>query len=292
MFPQPRVDTGPLSSPAPHPETSMAQRPLPEGWIAEYDETYQAYYYVDTLQTPPTITWSDPREDGSLYAQHSPAGRTAPLQPVTLTGHAQDQASAAPNDAQRGFFSTAIAGLSQPHQGSNQTMSQMAQTPAYSSVPPAGQSGGGAAAEYYASAPSQPSPYPQQAHSYPHQTQQQDKGLGSNVLLGVGGAAAGAMLMSMMGKKKHHGHQHHGFGRPSGPPPHHGGGGLFGGGQGMFGGNQGMFSGGQSLFGGGGGGGGYNQGGYGQHHQHHHQSHHGSHGGGHHGHHHHQGGFF
>ncbi|KAF9920776.1 hypothetical protein FBU30_009286 [Linnemannia zychae] len=37
------------------------QRPLPPGWIAQYDPTYQAYFYIDERTNPPTVTWEDPR---------------------------------------------------------------------------------------------------------------------------------------------------------------------------------------------------------------------------------------
>lgn len=36
------------------------RRPLPDGWIAQYDPNYKAWYYVNTLAKPPIPTWIHP----------------------------------------------------------------------------------------------------------------------------------------------------------------------------------------------------------------------------------------
>jgi len=35
-------------------------RPLPPGWIAQYDSNYNTWFYVNTRTTPPTSSWSHP----------------------------------------------------------------------------------------------------------------------------------------------------------------------------------------------------------------------------------------
>ncbi|KAG0058116.1 hypothetical protein BGZ89_001552 [Linnemannia elongata] len=54
------------------------QRPLPPGWISQYDSNHQAYFYVDERTNPPTITWEDPRP---AYYMAQERGQYAPPPP-------------------------------------------------------------------------------------------------------------------------------------------------------------------------------------------------------------------
>ncbi|KAF9150150.1 hypothetical protein BG015_008043 [Linnemannia schmuckeri] len=54
------------------------QRPLPPGWISQFDPNYQAYFYIDERTNPPTITWEDPRP---AYYMAQERGQYAPPPP-------------------------------------------------------------------------------------------------------------------------------------------------------------------------------------------------------------------
>jgi len=48
-----------MSSPPPY-DANPDRRPLPPGWITQYDQNYKAWYYVNTLANPPATTWIHP----------------------------------------------------------------------------------------------------------------------------------------------------------------------------------------------------------------------------------------
>ncbi|KAG0249797.1 hypothetical protein BGZ95_007411 [Linnemannia exigua] len=54
------------------------QRPLPPGWISQFDSNHRAYFYVDENTNPPTITWEDPRP---AYYISQERGQYAPPPP-------------------------------------------------------------------------------------------------------------------------------------------------------------------------------------------------------------------
>ncbi|KAF9899681.1 hypothetical protein EC991_008450 [Linnemannia zychae] len=54
------------------------QRPLPPGWISQFDSNHQAYFYVDENKNPPTVTWEDPRP---AYYMAQERGQYAPPPP-------------------------------------------------------------------------------------------------------------------------------------------------------------------------------------------------------------------
>jgi len=83
------------SSPAAPPPGAAQERPLPPGWIQEWDSKYQRYYFVDTNKDPPVITWDDPRQNPALYPPQKfgppagppggdPAGTLPQSQPTTV----------------------------------------------------------------------------------------------------------------------------------------------------------------------------------------------------------------
>ncbi|KAI0253038.1 hypothetical protein BJV78DRAFT_235555 [Lactifluus subvellereus] len=44
----------------PRPTENPDRRPLPHGWITQYDRNYQAWYYVDTNKSPTQSQWNHP----------------------------------------------------------------------------------------------------------------------------------------------------------------------------------------------------------------------------------------
>ncbi|RIA87664.1 hypothetical protein C1645_807183 [Glomus cerebriforme] len=40
----------------------MNTRPLPPGWVSQWEPNVRRYFYVDTTKNPPVITWDDPRD--------------------------------------------------------------------------------------------------------------------------------------------------------------------------------------------------------------------------------------
>ncbi|KAG9071216.1 hypothetical protein KI688_008761 [Linnemannia hyalina] len=70
------------------------QRPLPPGWISQYDPNHQANFYVDENTNPPTITWEDPRP---AYYMAQERGQYAPPPPgIQASSSAQQRRSPPP----------------------------------------------------------------------------------------------------------------------------------------------------------------------------------------------------
>jgi len=57
----------------------MDSRPLPPGWISQWDSNAGRYFFVDTTKTPPVSTWDDPRETPEFDA---PPPYTPPQEPA------------------------------------------------------------------------------------------------------------------------------------------------------------------------------------------------------------------
>ncbi|TIB12907.1 hypothetical protein E3P92_02461 [Wallemia ichthyophaga] len=79
------VDIQPSTSSSSSTSTRMSyeEPPLPIGWIKEYDRNQQAFFYVDTHQTPAHVTWDDPRQN-PLYTNLIPSQQqTQPTHPFT-----------------------------------------------------------------------------------------------------------------------------------------------------------------------------------------------------------------
>lgn len=52
------------------------RRPLPEGWIRQFDQASGHHFYVDTRATPPRSIWVHP-DDEKAEAEASKTGQTA-----------------------------------------------------------------------------------------------------------------------------------------------------------------------------------------------------------------------
>jgi len=57
----------------------MDSRPLPSGWVSQWDPNAGRYFFVDTTKTPPVSTWDDPRETPDIDA---PPPYTPPKEPA------------------------------------------------------------------------------------------------------------------------------------------------------------------------------------------------------------------
>jgi hypothetical protein len=199
-----------------HTFSHMDQTPLPQGWIAQFDQNSGRYYFVNT--TTNQTTWDDPRmAQGAAYGQPSQPGFSMPSSdpygqpqayggmPGESTGY-QQPIVPNPNDpnvqaggegGERGLGKVllgagGIAVGAKILSGMNKKNHH--QQPQYH--------GGGH--------PQQGGYYPPQQGGYyaPPQKQSGGMGMGTGVLAGLGGLAAGAMLGKKMGG---HGHGHHGY---------------------------------------------------------------------------------
>ncbi|KAF7313361.1 WW domain-containing protein [Mycena chlorophos] len=68
-----------MSGPPPYgggPPRNPDARPLPQGWITEFDPNYNAWFYVNTLTQPPVTTWTHPL--GAPPSPGPPQGGYAP----------------------------------------------------------------------------------------------------------------------------------------------------------------------------------------------------------------------
>ncbi|KAF9346710.1 hypothetical protein BGX26_001784 [Mortierella sp. AD094] len=64
------------------------QRPLPPGWISQYDATQQAFFYIYERTNPPMTTWEDPRP---AYYMAQERGQYAPPPGIEGRPPVQDQ---------------------------------------------------------------------------------------------------------------------------------------------------------------------------------------------------------
>ncbi|CAG8493081.1 17857_t:CDS:2 [Cetraspora pellucida] len=58
----------------------MDSRPLPPGWVCQYDHNYKRYFFVDTTKQPPVSTWDDPRDASQPQSSTQGQGLYPPLQ--------------------------------------------------------------------------------------------------------------------------------------------------------------------------------------------------------------------
>ncbi|WFC98024.1 hypothetical protein MYAM1_000745 [Malassezia yamatoensis] len=49
------------------------ERPLPDGWVKQFDTNYNQYFYVDTRSNPPRSTWVHPDDEQGKYSAPSGA---------------------------------------------------------------------------------------------------------------------------------------------------------------------------------------------------------------------------
>ncbi|KAF8575505.1 hypothetical protein K439DRAFT_1641343 [Ramaria rubella] len=58
------------AAPAYPPPTDGESRPLPEGWIKQFDSNSNAWFYVDTSASPPRSIWVHPYDDPQYLERH------------------------------------------------------------------------------------------------------------------------------------------------------------------------------------------------------------------------------
>ncbi|KAG8914770.1 hypothetical protein FRC00_010962 [Tulasnella sp. 408] len=49
-------------------------RPLPAGWIEQYDKNYDTWFYVNTAANPPVTTWEHPAKNAEMPPSGPPPG--------------------------------------------------------------------------------------------------------------------------------------------------------------------------------------------------------------------------
>ncbi|KZV79191.1 hypothetical protein EXIGLDRAFT_782684, partial [Exidia glandulosa HHB12029] len=68
-------------------------RPLPPGWIEQYDANYKSWFYVDTRQNPPVSSWTHPAgaapPPGPPPQQYAPPPGSPYNQPPPQGGYGQ-----------------------------------------------------------------------------------------------------------------------------------------------------------------------------------------------------------
>ncbi|KAF8156150.1 hypothetical protein BJ912DRAFT_1151972 [Pholiota molesta] len=66
-----------MASPPPY-QSNPDTRPLPEGWIAQYDQNYKTWFYVNTRATPPVTSWTHPMGPPPPQPQYAPPPTAPP----------------------------------------------------------------------------------------------------------------------------------------------------------------------------------------------------------------------
>ncbi|KAH8924382.1 hypothetical protein BT69DRAFT_1333006 [Atractiella rhizophila] len=103
--------------PPSQPSQTLPGPPLPHGWVAEYDSNYQKWYFVDTRQNPPHITWDDPRPphqppypppSSSPHPYPPPSTSLHPYPQPSTSPHPQQQQPGGGEGTDRGLLSSAM----------------------------------------------------------------------------------------------------------------------------------------------------------------------------------------
>ncbi|KAG8977624.1 MutS protein msh4 [Tulasnella sp. 425] len=106
-------------------------RPLPPGWITQYDKNYDAWFYVNTAATPPVTTWEHPGQNAYAPPPVPPPGPPPSNQYNQGYSPGYNQGGQYPQQQQPGYFQQ-----SPPPQ-------QYAQQQSYGNDRGPGKSGGG-----------------------------------------------------------------------------------------------------------------------------------------------------
>jgi hypothetical protein len=62
----------------------MDTRPLPPGWVSQWDPNAARYFYVDTTKNPPVSTWDDPRDAPPPYSSSEEPTNKQSSMPVAM----------------------------------------------------------------------------------------------------------------------------------------------------------------------------------------------------------------
>ncbi|PIL36626.1 hypothetical protein GSI_00315 [Ganoderma sinense ZZ0214-1] len=183
-----------MSQPPPYgPPSNPDRRPLPQGWIEKYDERYQAWFYVNTLENPPRSSWVHPLGAAPPEGYGPPSGPPPPNQynnPYPPPGGynqgplPQQQWGQSPPPPSGGYY-----GGPPPPQGGY---------PGQYGGPPPGQGDRG----WFGSN----TPQPQQQPAYVEQRppKKSGPGMGTALLAGGAGLVGGALLMDAFENHEEH----------------------------------------------------------------------------------------
>ncbi|KIM28828.1 hypothetical protein M408DRAFT_8603 [Serendipita vermifera MAFF 305830] len=189
----------PSPNPSGPPKTNPDTRPLPAGWITQFDTNYNAWFYVDTRAQPPRSEWKHPAD---LLPPSQPSYMPPGGAPPSSGGSAQAYYQGSPSPYSQ-----------QPPYGGGHD----------------GHGGPGGYSPYTANSPyPSNSPYPQQQQSY---TSTPAHGSGSNTKGPLGALAGAGAAGGLLGKLLSHGGKssggHGGGGHSSSPFGGYGGGGGY-----------------------------------------------------------------
>ncbi|EPT03166.1 hypothetical protein FOMPIDRAFT_1035543 [Fomitopsis schrenkii] len=107
-------------SPNPPPRENPDRRPLPPGWIAQWDSNYNAWFYVNTQDNPPRSSWVHPLgPPGSPTPQSSYAPPPGPPPPNSRGAYSPGYGGSPAPGPQRydGYASTPSPGYGGPSPG-------------------------------------------------------------------------------------------------------------------------------------------------------------------------------
>ncbi|KAG1739934.1 uncharacterized protein EDB91DRAFT_1134580 [Suillus paluster] len=163
-----------MSSPPPNPDP----RPLPQGWIAQYNWDYKAWFYVNEREQPPRSSWEHPL--GQQYTP--PPGPPPPNRDYNRSPYQSNYNQGAPP----GGYAPSYGGQGNYGGGYG------------SSAPAGGYQGGYPPAENRGFFGGRTSSQPQQQPVYAQQAQPPKRsgpGMGTALLAGGAGLVGGALLM-------------------------------------------------------------------------------------------------
>ncbi|RIA87665.1 hypothetical protein C1645_776717, partial [Glomus cerebriforme] len=75
----------------------MDTRPLPPGWVSQWEPNAGRYFYVDTTKNPPVSTWDDPRDLPPPYSPFEEPANNMPIAMPSPETYQNSSASAAPS---------------------------------------------------------------------------------------------------------------------------------------------------------------------------------------------------
>ncbi|KAG2125923.1 hypothetical protein BD769DRAFT_1464061 [Suillus cothurnatus] len=164
-----------MSSPPPNPDS----RPLPRGWIAQYNWDYRAWFYVNEMEQPPRSSWEHPLGPPQYTA---PPGPPPPNRDFSRSPY-QDGYNQAPA---QGGYAPSYGGYGGGY-GGNAPPGGYGGYP-NQGYPPAGDTGRG----FFGRTSSQPQ---QPAYAQQAPTRKSGPGMGTALLAGGAGLVGGALLM-------------------------------------------------------------------------------------------------
>lgn len=170
-------------------------RPLPDGWITQFNEGYKTWFYVNTKAPGgPKSQWTHPADDEPQSSQQQFAAPSGPPPPGGGPSHTSTPVGNQPAQKTRGGLFSKLTGKSSSHQ-----QQQYQQYP-QQGYPQQGYPQQGYPQQGYGGYPQQPmyGGYQQQPMMMQGRPQRQGMGAGTGAMLGMGGGLLGGMMLGNM----------------------------------------------------------------------------------------------